>query len=50
MAAPLSPRIKAKVVTALGETHADKQGVVFAALVAEWVSSKDDLADSAGAK
>ena len=45
MAEPVSPRLQALVATALGESHADKQGVVFAALVAEWVSSKDDLAD-----
>ena len=32
MGEPLSPRLKAKVVTALGEKHADKQDVVFAAL------------------
>ena len=45
MAAPLSPRIKAKVVTALGETHADKQGVFFTALEGDWVSCTRDLAD-----
>ena len=35
---PLSPRLKAKVVTALGEKHADKQDVVFAALRSDWVT------------
>ena len=38
MGEPLSPRLKAKVVTALGEKHADKQDVVFAALRSDWVT------------
>ena len=38
MGEPLSPRLKAKVVIALGEKHADKQDVVFAALRSDWVT------------
>ena len=45
MGEPLSPRLKAKVVTALGEKHADKQDVVFAALRSDWVTCTTDLAD-----